>query len=94
MRNEHTFVELFFRMVCDRPARVGRNVHEGVLIANIALHSKIHLKNYKLRSIFRAEKQSGPNPIIDIHRRICFVCTAVAIIKLMVCLNVRFDLCT
>ena len=51
MGNEHTFVEVFSTIVCNRPARVGQNIHEVVLIARTALYNKIHLKNYTLRSI-------------------------------------------
>ena len=73
MGNEHTFVEVFFTIVCDRPAGVGRSIDEGVLMAHTALNNKIHLKNYKLISILRAPKWSGINQILDICRRACCI---------------------
>ena len=46
-----------------RPARVDRNVVEGVLIAHTALYNQVHIKNYTLRTILRAPKWSCLNQI-------------------------------
>ena len=78
MGNKHTFVKVFVRIVCDRPAQVGRNIDEGVLIAHTALCNEIPLKKYTLRSILWAPKLSGLNQIVDICRKgLCY--TAVSL---------------
>ena len=46
MGNEHTFVEVHFRIVCDQPARVGPNFAEGVLIDHTALYNKFTQNSY------------------------------------------------